>query len=77
MEDNEMLANENKRMAEVLVQLGLNKKQLDDLCFGGDEALKEAKELVESNIVAKVKEKLSRMDSDQIFDFTYGDEGVE
>lgn len=75
-EDYDMLATENKQMAEVFASLGISKEQLDDLCYGGSEAVIETKKLVEINILGRLKEKLSCMDSDQIFDFTHNGEGV-
>lgn len=75
-EDYEMLADENRRMARLLTTLGLSKEGLDDLCYGGEVAILHAQRLIEGNIVSRVKDKLSNMDSDQVFDFTYSDEGL-
>jgi hypothetical protein len=40
-------------------------------------AVKKAVTIVEKVIVGEVKKKLADMNSDQIFDFTYSNEGIE
>ena len=76
MIERDLLELEHSRMEELLCELDLDLDQINTMCYSGKEGIIEAKKLVESNVLVKVKEKLSQMDSDQIFDFTFNNEGL-
>ena len=76
-EDYELLAWENKQMALFFVKLGLTNENISDLIINGTpEQVNKAHLIINKRIISLLKEKLSNMNSDQIFDFTYNNEGI-